>query len=383
MTNGETTDYAHASRARWPGRRSSPRAAPRAASCSRTTRRWFRPSSSVHLPFALGGRVGRRPGRPRVRPRARDQAVLPGERGPVQGRGAGRELHVRLLLRRPQPVRVLAKRSLGDVTLKYNVNGGAVQRADAEWNGERLHAPASSTTTRSRRRHGTSPVTPSRSGSRVVASAASRSPTRRSSRPNRSTHRGRQDYTGPHPCRPPGPKYLEYYVDALAANGVGATCTTSMPAAASPRTSSACSLTTTRRHLVHGRRHHHAEGRPGPATPTGCPGRDARVPRVPQRGQPGALHRQLGRGASTRPAPSAPALRPQGGDRVQPAARDVRPAALPAPALGSGDGTNDVLQYWFGAYLGVYGDGRREGEAFDVLGSTTRSPVSVGPQRAR
>ena len=46
VTNGETTDYAHASRERWPGRRSCPPAATAAASSSPTTRRWFRRSSS-------------------------------------------------------------------------------------------------------------------------------------------------------------------------------------------------------------------------------------------------------------------------------------------------------------------------------------------------
>ena len=48
VTNGETTDYAHAQRReRWPGRRSSRRAATAAGSCSPTTRRWSRRSSSA------------------------------------------------------------------------------------------------------------------------------------------------------------------------------------------------------------------------------------------------------------------------------------------------------------------------------------------------
>ena len=36
---------------------------------------------------------------------------------------------------------------------------------------------------------------------------------------------------------------------------------------------------------------------------------------------------------------------------------------------GSGDGTNDVLQYWFGGYLGIEGDGLdAQGHALDVIG---------------
>ena len=42
VTNGETTDYAHASAARWPGHPSSTRAATAAGSSSPTTRRWSR-----------------------------------------------------------------------------------------------------------------------------------------------------------------------------------------------------------------------------------------------------------------------------------------------------------------------------------------------------
>ena len=49
----------------------------------------------------------------------------------------------------PQEVRVLAKRSLGTVTLKYRINGGAVQSsATQEWTGGETYgrAPAPTTT---------------------------------------------------------------------------------------------------------------------------------------------------------------------------------------------------------------------------------------------
>ncbi|HZK51474.1 MAG TPA: M14 family metallopeptidase [Actinomycetota bacterium] len=43
----------------------------------------------------------------------------------------------------PQPVQVLAKRSLGNVTLKYSINGGSVQSAPtSEWEGGERYKPA-------------------------------------------------------------------------------------------------------------------------------------------------------------------------------------------------------------------------------------------------
>jgi Zinc carboxypeptidase len=123
----------------------------------------------------------------------------------------------------PQPVQVLAKRSLGAVTLKYRINGGAVRSAPtSEWRGGERFSPADvyyhemrGTVT------GTSPgdsvevwfegggersdsftyEAVSETGNRVLVVAA-------------------EDYSGASPAQPPGPHYLSYYRDALAANGV-------------------------------------------------------------------------------------------------------------------------------------------------------------------
>ena len=63
---------------------------------------------------ALGRRVGRRPGRPGVGARDRDEAVLHQERRPVQGRASrARTSTFEYSYGDPQPVQVLAKRSLG------------------------------------------------------------------------------------------------------------------------------------------------------------------------------------------------------------------------------------------------------------------------------
>src|SRR3954468_18751535 len=125
----------------------------------------------------------------------------------------------------PQPVQVLAKRAVGAVTVKYRVNGGAVRSAPtAEWSGGQRYKPASvyyhvmrGTVT------GTSPgdsvevwfegggqksesftyqaVTESRARMLVVAA---------------------EDYTGASPVQTPNLHYLQYYLDALAANGIAA-----------------------------------------------------------------------------------------------------------------------------------------------------------------
>jgi hypothetical protein len=125
----------------------------------------------------------------------------------------------------PQPVQVLAKRSLGAVTLKYRINGGAVQSAPtSEWTGGERYKPAAVYYHELRGVvTGTSPGNSvevwfegggarsdsftyqavSESGRRVLVVAA-------------------EDYTGPSPVQTPGPHYLSYYLNALTANGVAA-----------------------------------------------------------------------------------------------------------------------------------------------------------------
>ncbi|MET0684025.1 MAG: M14 family zinc carboxypeptidase [Solirubrobacteraceae bacterium] len=126
----------------------------------------------------------------------------------------------------PQPVQVLAKRALGAVTVKYRVNGGAVKSATtSEWTGGQRYKPASvyyhvmrGTVT------GTSPgdsvevwfegggqksesftyQAVAETGNRVLVVAA-------------------EDYTGASPVQPvTSPRYLQFYLDALAANGIAA-----------------------------------------------------------------------------------------------------------------------------------------------------------------
>jgi zinc carboxypeptidase len=133
----------------------------------------------------------------------------------------------------PQPVQVLALRSLGAVTAKWKVNGGATQSAStSEWgvagsgDGEKFDESTS------RWYHvmrgqvtGTSP------GDSVEVwfeAGGVRSPSFTYQAVNESTNDvlilAAEDYTGASQYQPggPGPAYLSYYQDALAANGLTA-----------------------------------------------------------------------------------------------------------------------------------------------------------------
>jgi Zinc carboxypeptidase len=127
----------------------------------------------------------------------------------------------------PQEVRVLAKRSLGNVTLKYQVNGGAVQsKPTSEWNGGEDYGVGRGTYYRVMRGE----VTGTAPGDSVKVwfeggGAASGSFTYRveSDSGRRTLIVAAEDYTGASQLGAPGPKpprYLSYYTNALSANGV-------------------------------------------------------------------------------------------------------------------------------------------------------------------
>ena len=149
----------------------------------------------------------------------------------------------------PQPVAVLAKRSLGAVTVKYRINGGAGAARHPRPSGRagRAYSPASVYYHQMRGVvTGTDPgdsvevwfegggqrsdsftyQAVSESGNRVLVVAA-------------------EDYTGASPVQTPGPHFVDTYVDALAANGQQADVYDIDAAGGSPRTPSECSATTT------------------------------------------------------------------------------------------------------------------------------------------
>ena len=124
----------------------------------------------------------------------------------------------------PQPVAVLAKRSLGKVTVKYRINGGQVRSASTkEWAGGSAYGQ---TSTYYHQMRGV--VTGTKPGDKVQVwfegggkrggeftyDAVSESG-------NKVLVVAAEDYTGASPAQPgvTAPKYTKYYVDALAANG--------------------------------------------------------------------------------------------------------------------------------------------------------------------
>jgi Zinc carboxypeptidase len=125
----------------------------------------------------------------------------------------------------PQPVQVLAKRSLGPVTLRYRINGGEVQSAPtSEWEGGERYSPAA---VHYREMRGV--VTETSPGDSVEVwfeggGERSESFTYQavSESDNRMLVVAAEDYTGASPAQAPGPHYLQYYLDALEANGVAA-----------------------------------------------------------------------------------------------------------------------------------------------------------------
>ncbi len=126
----------------------------------------------------------------------------------------------------PQPVRVLAKRSLGAVTLKYRINGGAEQSAPtSEWGGGEAYKPADVYYHEMR-----GVVTGTNPGDSVEVWFEGGGETSDSFTYQRDEagQGGRvlvvaaEDYTGASPVQASGPNYLQYYLDALQANGVSA-----------------------------------------------------------------------------------------------------------------------------------------------------------------
>jgi hypothetical protein len=126
-------------------------------------------------------------------------------------------------------VQVLARRSLGAVTLKYRINGGADQTGStAEWNGGERFGDAGDVYYRIMRGEvtGTNPgdvVTVWFEASGGAVKSDSFTYTAKVESSNRVLVLSAEDYTGISPVyKKPEPLYLSYYLSALAANGIGA-----------------------------------------------------------------------------------------------------------------------------------------------------------------
>jgi Zinc carboxypeptidase len=126
----------------------------------------------------------------------------------------------------PQPVQVLAKRSLGKVTLKYRINGGRTHKADTrEWDGGTRYGVQGAHYYHVMRGH----VRGARRGDSVQVWFESKNEKSDSftyeqalDTRNRVLIVANEDYTGASPAQTQtSPKYAGYYQDALRANHLG------------------------------------------------------------------------------------------------------------------------------------------------------------------
>jgi hypothetical protein len=223
VTNGETTDYAHAKTGAlaW-----TPELSAGCAGCG-----FVFPDNEAlvqgeferNLPFAMSvARSAVDPANPKTVTGITTKPFYVDSEDPYKSSNPGTQLSFTKSYGDPQPVAVIAKRSLGAVTVKYRINGGAVQSAPtSEWAGGSRYNPASVYYHQMRGVvTGTDPgdsvevwfegggqrsdsftyQAVSESGRRVLVVAA-------------------EDYTGASPVQTPGPHFADTYVDALAANG--------------------------------------------------------------------------------------------------------------------------------------------------------------------
>ena len=155
-------------------------------------------------------------------------AVLPrpGRARPAAQRAEPVRLHVHEVYGDPQEVRILAKRSLGAVTLRYRINGGDVQsKPTTVWNGGERYGAGAGAHYRVVRAEVTG-TTPGDSVEVWFTGGGATSPsftyTAISESGRRTLVLAAEDYTGFSPQQPgvTAPQYLDSYADALTANGV-------------------------------------------------------------------------------------------------------------------------------------------------------------------
>ena len=163
-----------------------------------------------------------------------------------------------------------------------------------------------------------------------------------------------EDYTGLSPATEPGPHYLAFYENALAANGIAYDVydvDDARPHGAGP---ARCPEPLRRGAVVHRRRHRGAGARPVcrhviAARPAGA----VLDPRFHERGRP-VLYVGKNAGSAVHDRCHA-VLRPVREPRLR--GHSDHQAPFCRPLYGSGDGVNDVLEYWLGAGLVNVGAG--------------------------
>jgi hypothetical protein len=275
----------------------------------------------------------------------------------------------------PQPVAVIAKRSLGAVEVKYRINGGVTQSAPtSEWDGGSTYDPASVYYHQMR-----GVVTGTDPGDSVEVwfeGGGQRSESFTYQAVSESGHRtlvvAAEDYTGASPAQDPaGPHFADQYVDALAANGQEAdvydidAVGRIAPDALGVLSHYDAVIWETGNDLVT-----RAAGRGG-----GNVDRLAIDELLEFRSYLNEGGKVLLAGDSagqqyTNAAVGNQLYDPKGEIACNPLPAGTDPRRC-LPSFGSffgGDATNDVLQYYLGGYVAVANDGHDDGAAFDAVG---------------
>ena len=276
----------------------------------------------------------------------------------------------------PQTVAVLAKRSLGAVTANWRVNGGAVQSAPTtEWTGGDKFGMTS--THYHQVRGVVRGTNPGDSVEVWFTGGGERSPSFTYRAVSESGNRvlvvAAEDYTGISPNQAPiaGPRYLDYYLDALDANDEDADV---WDVDAKGRTApDALGVLS----------HYDAAiwyiGDDIVTRSVGRGGGNADRLALDEMYEFRAFMNEGGKVMYTGDQAGAQyaGSPPVGTQLYDPQGEIGCGASLPAGTdtrrclrlRGSGDNVNDVLQYWFGGYLQIPGDGLdAAGEVYDVAG---------------
>jgi hypothetical protein len=226
VTNGETTDYAHVrdGTLAW-----TPELSPGCDGCG-----FVFPDDNAlvqaeferNLPFAQSlANSAVDPANPKTVTGITTKPFYIDSEDPYKRSNPGVQLSFTKSYGDPQPVAVIAKRSLGAVTAKYRINGGPVQSAPtSEWQGGSRYDPASVYYHQMR-----GVVTGTNPGDSVEVwfeGGGQRSESFTYNAVSETDHRvlvvAAEDYSGASPVQTPGPHFAQTYVDALAANGQAA-----------------------------------------------------------------------------------------------------------------------------------------------------------------
>ncbi len=224
VTNGETTDYAHAATGAlaW-----TPELSAGCDGCGFVfpdDEALVQEEFERNLPFAMSAaRSADDPANPETVTGITTKPFYIDSDDPYKRSNPGTQLSFTTSYGDPQPVAVIAKRSLGEVTVKYRINGGDVQSAaTSEWEGGSRYDPASVHYHQMRGVvTGTDPgdsVEVWFEGGGEVSDSFTYEAVSESG--NRMLVVAAEDYTGASPVQDPaGPHFVDTYTDALAANG--------------------------------------------------------------------------------------------------------------------------------------------------------------------